>query len=120
MKTNISLKELDLSWFNMRKEDCRNLFNSMKMNKGLTKLKLNYWDYNDLPTQMKRLFEEMLLENIPLLDYIFKYRNGDDPIFKLIQFDIKVNRMMKRYIMKHDEKSAVAVVNGTATPVGNK
>ena len=72
MNTNTTLTELELSGYNTRDEDCRNLFRAIKKNTGLEKLELNfYWDV--LP-QLKRWFEEMLCENITLLDCRF-YRD---------------------------------------------
>ena len=123
MKTNISLKELDLGGFDIRTDDCWNLFNSLKVNTGLEKLKLDYNSYNHLPTRMKRLFKQMLRENITLLDCRLVDGLGqdveiDDPMFKMIPFHMKVNRMMKRYIMKRNAESIVAAVHITAAPVG--
>jgi len=111
IETNESLKELDLERFDMREEDYRILFHSIKMNKGLERLLFNYYTYKDLPTRMKKLFEEMLSENITLLDCSFCQDEGeDDPIFETIQFQMKVNRMMKRYITKRNAKSTVATM----------
>ena len=115
IKKNISLKELDLGRFDMQEEDCRNLFTSLKVNKGLEKLQLRYTTYSYLSTRMKRLFKQILRENITLLDFRLVDCEGDDveiddPIFKVIQFHTTVNPMMKRYIVKRNTESTVAAM----------
>ena len=125
METNTSLKELDLGEYNMREDDYRNLFHSMKKNKGLERLKLKYYTYQYLSTQMKTLFEEMICESTTLLDCRFyrpgRPRNERDPVFQMIQFQMKLNRMWKRYIiMKHErEKKERTVLTRSSRVVYN-
>ena len=107
METNTSLKELDLTSYDMGENDCWNLFHAIKKNKGLKELQLNYWNYQCLPTRMKRLFEQMLCENITLLDFRLEHFDDEtvqDRIFEVIQFHMELNRLWKRYIMKRERE----------------
>ena len=114
IETNKSLTQLFLKGYRMREGDYRNLFHSMKKNKGLEKLELNYNTYKELPEKVKRLFEEMMCENITLLDCILHIsmgRDEQDQIFEVIQGHMKLNCMWKRYIMKRErEKNTSAVI----------
>merc|ERR1712238_122829 len=108
MGTNISLKELNLGRYKMREEDFRNLFHSIKKNKGLEKLELNYDTHMELPEELKRLFEEMMFENSTLLDCRFylpgRPENERDPVFQMFQFYMTLNRLWKRYIIMKRER----------------
>ena len=112
MHTNTSLKELDLSLYKMREKDLRSLFHSIKKNKGLEKLKFHYRNYECLPTRLKRLFEEMMCENITLLNCcLHAFPTPHEGIFEVIQGHMELNRMWKRYIMKRErEKKTPAVI----------
>merc|ERR1712194_215350 len=84
----------------------------MGKNTGLEKLELDYNTYNDLSEEIKRLFEEMMCENITLLDCCLDTYGHDvqDGIFEVIQFHMKVNRMWKRYMMQREREKKTRTV----------
>lgn len=48
---NVTLKELDLSWNNLRQESAAAIGRALKVNKGLVSLNLAHNAFNDLPSQ---------------------------------------------------------------------
>jgi len=119
--TNTSLKVLYINRFDMSPQGWRNLFNSIKINRGLEELHLqSFSDYTVLSKRDKRLFKEMICENITLLvceiQMVREQSLVDQTeINKMIKAHTKRNLYWKKYkIMKREQKAAAAIAAAAA------